>query len=241
MTDIGAAWMAAGTITVMLPSEMQVKVEETSVPQLMVRGVFPSYLRSMADQFMGDGVDPSKLDAGETAKWKEMVALLARHMVREVALPGSDDFAPYMLTPEQVNDDDPRMPRVDLEALQHMVLHLRSPREVDATSRLAAMHRQMTTAIERGASNEEIVLLRTELEVKAAEYNRIAQKEAAESLFGWATFRGIGQRPDGGDQRPDVEDPPVQPADHLESGGRPRPRRRSRRAPAGGSADAVAK
>lgn len=237
MTDIASEWMAAGTVTVMLPSGMQVKVEETSVPQLMVRGVFPGYLRAMAEQFMGEGIDPSKLPAGEAGNWKEMVALLVRHMVREVCAPGGT-FAPYMLSPEQVNDDDPRMPRVDLEALQHMALHLRAPREVDATSRIAAMHRQMTTAIERGAGDEEIGLLRTELESKAGEFSRIIEKEAAESLFGWATFRNVGQRPDGGDQRAPVGDPPVQPADHRESGGRPRARRRSRRKDAGQDAAA---
>jgi hypothetical protein len=233
MRDVASAWMNAGTSTVMLPSGVQVRWEPTSVADLMVRGVLPGYLRSVAAQLYADESKP--LTDDEQAKWKEMVALLIRTSVREVALPGSDEFEPYQLSAAQVNDDDPRMPRVDLEALQHLALHLRTPREVDATSRVATLYRRLDEAAERGASDDELDLLRQEIELKAGEYRRIIEKEAAHAVLGWADFRGLLRRAGNGDQRQDVGRAAVQPADHLGRGARPRPRRRTRKSAGGAS------
>jgi hypothetical protein len=226
MADIGSAWMNAGTLAVMLPSGVQVRWEPTSIADLMVRGVLPGYLRSVAAQLY-DSSEP--LTDEEQVKWKEMVALLIRTSVREVALPGSDDFEPFHLSAAQVNDDDPRMPRVDLEALQHLALHLRTPREVDATSRVAFLYRRLDEAVERGASDDELDLLRQEIDAKVSEYRRIIEKEAAHALLGWGDFRGVLRGSGDSSQRQDVGRAPVEPADHLGPGARSRPRRRTRK------------
>ncbi len=228
MTDVASAWMQAGTETVMLPSGVQVRWEPTNVTELMLRGIMPGYLRSMAIQFTDQGVNPSELDEAESKRWKEMVSLLIIEGVREVAMPGTDEFEPIRLTPAQVNDADPRMPRVDLEALQHLVLHLRTPLEVNATSRMAQLELEYREAEERDASEEELEALRVRNESKAAEYARVIQKEASSSLAGWASFRDLGRSIVAGDPGPDVAPAPVEPTDHLGPGGKPRRRRRTR-------------
>jgi len=227
MADL-SAWMKAGTETVMLPSGVQVRWEPTHVTELMLRGIMPGYLRSMALQFAGDGVTPSEMKGEDESNWKELVSLLIIEGVREVAMPESDEFEAIRLTPAQVNDADPRMPRVDLETLQHLVLHLRSPLEVNATSRMAQLEREYREAEERGADDDELAALRERNETKATEFARIISKEASSSLTGWAAFRDLGRSIVAGTASPDMAPAPVQSADHLGPGGRPRRRRRAR-------------
>jgi hypothetical protein len=219
-------WLNAGTSEVMLPSGVRVKWEPTSIADLMVRGVLPGYLRSVAAQFTKGEARP--LTPDEEAKWKDMVALLIRTSVREVAMP-DEDFEPYLLSEEEVNDDDPRMPRTDLEAMQHMALHLRTPREVDATSRIAHMYSSLDEAAERGASQDELELLRQEIEIKASEYGRIIEKEHAHAMLAWGEFRRILRSVERGGDGEVVGRAPVQSARDQRSSRGSRPRRGTRK------------
>ena len=224
---ISDPWIAAGTEPVLLPSGVAVLWEPTTVAQLMVRGILPGYLRSMALQFAGDGVDYSKLPPDDQGRFRELCAMTIIESVRGAAMLGDPEFQiPFRLTPEQVNDENPRMPRPDLEALQHLVLHLRTPGEVTATSRLVALERDYRKAVENGADADTLAELRRQQAESAARYQRTIEREAVGGIAGWISFRDDRRGADPGAERAGVGSPAVGARDHLGPGGRVRARRR---------------
>ena len=224
--SVADPWLEAGTEKVLLPSGTAVLWEPTTVAQLMVRGALPGYLRAMALQFGGDGVDVEKLPDDDKGKWRDLVALFIVEAVRALAMPGAAEFTSYRLTPEQVDPDNPRMPRADAEALHHLAVHLRTVAEVNATSRLAVMEREIRKAVEGGASDETIRTMQEQQREAANYYSRILQREAVSGIAGWLSFRGNDRGADSGANGGALAAAAVRPADHLGPGGRARARRR---------------
>jgi hypothetical protein len=172
-----AAWQAAGTELTMLPSGMEVRLEPVPVAEMVRSGVLPGQLRALAMRFAApEGVTPSELDVAERAKWDELERLMISRWVVAVrwtcecpdclerrAEPIEEQ--PYRLTPDVLAADPPVMPRVDLVALHDLVVYARTPKQVDAISRVA--HGQMD-------------------EASAA---AIVEREQVNTLTGWASFR----------------------------------------------------
>lgn len=226
--DFGAAWQAAGTDWIQLPSGVEMRGELPVVADLLMRGALPTALRAIALRFASDeGVDESQLDSDAQAAWEA----LQRQLIHEAftaarwtcACPecverraglGIEPLQerPRRIPLEDLEADPPRMPRIDLAALRDMVIRARSPKQVDAMSRVA--HGQMG----------------------AAEAAVIVERERRNTIEAWGSFRGDrGGVPAGADGE-DVGQPSVAVRDHLGSGGRVRPRRGRRAATRSGKA-----
>lgn len=208
-----AAWQAAGTQLTMLPSGMEVRLEEVPVAEMVRSGFLPTQLRSLAMRFASaPGVEPDKLEAAEQARWAELERLMICRWVvgvrwtcdcplcvdrRGAADPILEQA--YRLTPEQLAADPPLMPRLDIAALADVVVAARTPRQVDAMSRVA--HGQLD----------------------ADEAWRIIESERVNTLEGWSSFRGQRRGLDAHAHGQDLGGPAV---------GVPRPNRATRRATA---------
>lgn len=200
MTDrdpVLAAWQAAGTDLTMLPSGMEVRVEQVPVAEMVRTGFLPGQLRQLAMRFATpEGVTPSELEVAERQRWDELERLMISRWILAVrwicecpdclerrAEPIEE--RPYTLTPEMLAADPPVMPRVDLAALRDLVVFARTPKQVDAISRVA--HGQMDEA------------------TAAA----IVEREQVNTLTGWASFRGRGRGVDADAQREGMGPAPV--------------------------------
>jgi hypothetical protein len=174
-----AAWQAAGTELTMLPSGMEVRLEQVPVAEMIASGFLPGQLRALAIRFSTpEGVSPSELDAVERARWAELTNLMISRWVVAVrwtcecpdCLERRAEPIPeqaYRLTPETLAADPPVMPRVDLAALNDVVVFARTPKQVDATSRVA--HGQMDG------------------DTAAA----VIDREQVKTLAGWGSFRDL--------------------------------------------------
>lgn len=218
-------WLAAGTEPVLLPSGTAVLWEPTTVQQLMVRDALPGYLRSMALQFAGDGFVYDELNTDEQGKWRELVGQFVIAGVRAIALPGAAEFTRHKLTPADIDEADPLMPRPDLETLQQLAMHLRTVDQVNATGRLIQLERELRATIQ-DLDSAEAEAYRVEHDREVDEIQRSMAREVAGGLAGWSMFRGRTRGPDTGPDGGAVRDAAVVAADHLGPGGRPRPRRR---------------
>ena len=190
-------WAAAGGDRCMLPSGISVQVELPNLLQLILRGGLPQHLRAIATEFAGEGIEVSAMSEQEQANLREFRRIMAAGCVRAVRLPDSEDWQPYRLEPADLE----RLPDSDVEQLEYLALHLRTPRQVDALSRLV-----------NGQLEDE-------------EAKRIVEEEAAESIEGWVPFRELARGPNAIRDGAPVRAAPVGPADHLGPGGRVRPRR----------------
>lgn len=177
-----AAWQAAGTDLTMLPSGMEVRLEEIPMAEMIRSGFLPGQLLQLATRFASsEGVEPSKLEAEERANWDDLERqMICRWLVavrwtcecggctKRRAVAGIDPIpeTPKLLTPDQLAADPPPMPRVDLVALRDIVIYARTAVMVDAMSRVA--HEQLG----------------------ADEAARILEQERLNTLEGWSTFRG---------------------------------------------------
>ena len=179
-----AALGAAGTELVMMPSGVEYQIEQTPVLEMVRSGFLTGALRSVALKVAGEGLEESALSEDERKAWDE----LQNHMIcrwvrgfawtcecvgclkrRAQASLEPMPLRPWKLTPEILTADPPQISRVDLAALSDMTLFLRTPRMVDAFSRVA--HGQM------------------ELE----EARRITAEEARATAPAWASFRRVGR------------------------------------------------
>lgn len=199
----------------MLPSGMEVRLEEVPVVEMVRSGFLPGQLRALAMRFAStEGADLSALDAKERDEWAALERLMIARWVVAVrwTCPCVDCVArrgeagieqieeqAYRIDPERLAADPPPLPRVDLVALSDLVTFARTPRQVDALSRVA--HGQL-------ASDE------------AA---RIVEAEVPNTLTGWASFRDLRRGLDAHAHGTDVGQPAV---------GVPGPNRAARRAAA---------
>jgi hypothetical protein len=220
-------WLAAGTERVLLPSGTRVLWEATTVQQLMVRDALPGYLRSMAMQFAGAGIVYDQLNEDDQKRWRETVALFVSEGIRAIALPGADEFARAKFTPAQCSDDDPVMPRPDLETMQQLAMHLRTVEQVNATGRLIELERQLRDVI-ANADDATVEAFRVQHDRESDEIQRSIAREMAGGLAGWEMFRRQSGGDHPGQDSAAVPVAPVGPADHLGPGGRPRAGRRGR-------------
>jgi hypothetical protein len=216
-----AAWQAAGTDLTMLPSGMEVRLEQVPVAEMIRTGFLPGSLRQLALRFASsEGVEPDKLETEERARWAELENLMISRWVTAVrwicecptctrrrAKGSLEPFEerPYKLTPEQLAAEPPVMARIDLVALHDIVLFARTPLQVDALARVA--HDQMT----------------------GDEAAAIVDAEQSNTLTGWASFRGQSGGLDAHAQRADLGtaavDVPRPPRAVRRAAARRRPRR----------------
>jgi hypothetical protein len=193
-----AAWQSAGTELTMLPSGVEFRLEQVPVAEMVRTGFLPGQLRQLAMRFATpEGVDPTELELAERERWAELERLMISRWVvaarwicecancveRRAGPPLPEE--PYRLDPEALAADPPRMPRVDLVALRDLVTYARTPKQVDALSRVA--HGQM----------------------EADEAAAIVDREQVNTLSGWASFRGGGRGLAADAQREGVGPAPV--------------------------------
>jgi hypothetical protein len=170
----------------MLPSGMEVRIEQVPVAEMIATGFLPGQLRALAIRFATpEGVTPSELDAAERTRWDELMNLMISRSVvgvrwicecKDCLERRADPIVeqPYHLSPEALAADPPKMPRVDLVALRDIATFTRTPKQVDAISRVA--HGQMD-------------------DVTAA---AIVDGEQVNTLSGWASFRHLRRGLDAG-------------------------------------------
>jgi hypothetical protein len=225
-----AALQAAGTDLTMLPSGVEYRLEQVPVAEMIRTGFLPGQLRQLALRFASkEGVEPDKLELEEQARWAELENLMISRWVTAVrwtcqcptctrrrAGASLEPFEerPYKLTPEMLAADPPVMSRLDLVALHDIVLFARTSNQVDALARVA--HGQMT-GDEAGA---------------------IIDAEQANTLTGWASFRGQSGGLDAHAQRADLGAAAVGVSRPNRAARRAADRRRPRRAPVAGSGEA---
>jgi hypothetical protein len=231
MTDRSAAmaaWTAAGTQLVMLPSSVEVRVDLPSIPALIASGQMPGYLRSMAMKVVGsEEIDPAALTDEDRERWDEFERLLISQTVVAFKPPGMDE-QPGRITMDDLKADPCPIPRDDLLAIRNMALRIQTPAMVDAMSRLVAMHTDLRLAIEAGLDDpDEIGQREAAIKAKGDEVDDIVRREAVNTLEGWASFRRLGGRAAAGVTGEDVGSEAIQPRDHLGPMGRPRVRRRA--------------
>lgn len=222
------AWSAASSDLIMLPSGVEVRLDLPSVASLLVSGAMPSALRALAMQFVGDGVEPDALDPEEKKQWTDLEHLLVSESVVAIKPPGFDEPQPFRLTIEDLARDPMPVPRHDYLALRDIVLHIRTIKQVDALSRVAAMEVELEEARERGATDDEVAAMEARIAEKAQWAARVVESERVNSIEGWMPFRPEGGFAAAGADSEDMGHAPVQPADHLGRGGRPRARRSPR-------------
>lgn len=218
------AWGAASSDLTMLPSGVEVRLDLPSVASLISSGAMPTALRALALQFMGEGVSPGELSNDDREKWEKLERVLVSESVVAIRVPGGD-LQPFKITPEDLEADPPIIPRHDKLALRDMVLRIRTPKQVDALSRVAFMDRDLQAAVERDAPEHELVEIRNAIAEKANWAARVVESERMNSIEGWLPFRPDGRGGDAGVDGKDMGPAPVAVADHLGPGGRPRARR----------------
>lgn len=238
MTDRSAAmaaWQAAGTELVMLPSSVEVRVELPSIPALIGSGQMPGYLRSLAMKFMGtEDMNADNLNDEERKKWEDFERLLITQTVVAFKPPGMPE-TPGRITMEDLKADPCPIPRDDLLAIRNIALRIQTPKMVDATSRLVTMHTDLRLEIEAGLDDPAVIEEReAAIKAKATEVDEVINREAVNTLEGWATFRRLGGRLAARIASQNVGPAPVEPRDHLGPMGSPRVRRRNEPEIAGG-------
>lgn len=223
-----AAAKAAAAETTMMPSGTEMQIELPSVAGLLSRGVLPPALRQIALRFTTDeGVVKAQLDEAEAARMDELERVMICDAVHAIRPPGFTDWTPIRFRPEELTPENRRLAEIDYEALQQLVLRLRTPRQVDAMSRLAQAIAELRAARDRGVTGEELEPLIERHTQQTEEAARIVEAERVNTLAGWASFRGLGRGAHAGRPGADLGRPSVQPADHLGPGGRVRARRRA--------------
>lgn len=226
--DALAAWRAAGAEPTMLPSGTEVQLELPSVAGLLSRGILPPALRQIALRFASDaGVVKAELDEAEAARMDELERVMIADAVHAIRPPGFEGWTPIRLSPEDLALGARKIAEIDYEALQHLVLRIRSPRQVDAMSRLAQVQGELARAREAGVAGDELTAIERRVVEESEKAARVVEAERVHTLAGWSSFRGLGRGAAAGAGRQDVGRPAVVPADHLGAGGRPRPRRRA--------------
>jgi hypothetical protein len=197
-----AAWQAAGTDIILLPSGVEARLDIPTLGRMLARGILPGHLRALALKVNSpEGVKLASLSEDETRDWDELEQLMIADCVIAIRPPGFKKLTPFRLSPEDVAADPPKLPRVDLEALRNIVLRIRTPKQIDALSRLA--FGQMT--------REDATL--------------IVDKEQVNTIVAWATFRDERRRAGMRAQRKSVGKPAVDPAGDNRAARRLRRRR----------------
>jgi hypothetical protein len=210
-----AAFRASTTDLTMLPSGVEVRLEEVPVIEMVRSSFLPGQLMQLAMQFASSqGVDPEKLDDPERAKWEDLERqMICRWVVsvswtcecadcgasRAVAKVEPFRDRPWPYTPDQLAADPPPIGRVNLVALRDIVVFARTATMVDATSRVA-----------HGLMDPDAAA-------------RVIEEEAANTLAGWSRFRHQRSGLDDGAHGEDVGRAPVgvpgsgapAPTDHL--------------------------
>jgi len=126
-----AAWQAAGTDEVMLPTGTEVRIYRPSLEILAREELLTGTLRLAALRERSGSNAPSD---DETRAAQDKAHRLVGEHLREFH-PPSGAWLP--VPPEIAGGDLSMLPPVDREALVALTLHARSPRYVDTRSRLA--------------------------------------------------------------------------------------------------------
>lgn len=195
------AWVEAGTEEAMLPSGVEVGLVLPTLAELIRAGVFSGQLRAAA---MRAAAEPES-DESRAQSQAATAALIVRAVRRIRAPVGDLEpdgpwqawkarhlsvllrvfpvrsrqrmtpWEPFRLTVADLDVDEPRIPPVDREALERLVLHVQTPAMVDTLSRLA---RELITREEAQA---------------------VLDREATRGLDAWRPFRpersGVAHRP----------------------------------------------
>lgn len=233
MTDRSAAmaaWQAAGTQLVMLPSSVEVRVDLPSVYDLISSGQMPGYLRSLAAKFMGDDeLTSTDLTDEEREKWEDFERLLITQTVVAFKPPGMAE-TPGKITMDDLKADPCPIPRDDLQALRNMALRIQTPAMVDAFSRVAAMETDLRLEREAGLDDPDVIAEREQaIRAQAEQAAAVIRSETKNTVAGWATFRRLRGSRDAGVTGKGVGLQAIEPRDHRGPGGRPRVRRRPER------------
>ena len=120
-------WLTAGVKEVLLPSGYRLRGVIQSGRSLARRGKLPAHLFEAAEH-LGDrewSEDPE-----HRALVLEYVRLLIASFPRESMAPGSDTWKSMTMTP----DDIETMDDLDVDLLEDLVLHLKTPEEVTVAS-----------------------------------------------------------------------------------------------------------
>lgn len=174
------AWQAAGTDEVMLPTGTAVRMTRPSFERLAREGLMTGALRAAALRDDRGGGTPTPEDQGARERSH---ALVGEHLL-EFRPPGRE-WTPA--PPEVTAGDLSKLPPIDRETLVALVLHARTPRYVDTTSRVALnlIDRKEAGAILRDTSG---------------------------GIGSWAGFRherpGLADGADGSDVRPEPQPAP---------------------------------
>lgn len=125
-----AAWRAAGTDEVMLPTGTEVRIFRPSLERLAREELLVGTLRLAA---LREGTSKTPPTEEAKAAWDKSHRLVAEHLLG--FRPPGGEWLPT--PPEIVEGDLSPLPPVDREALVALMLHARSPRLIDTRSRLA--------------------------------------------------------------------------------------------------------
>ncbi len=197
-------WARIGLQEVELPSGIKVRGVLPNAVDLATRGLLPGYLRNVVFSLASAGeVKFSELSDDEADRFRSLLRHMGARFVREVQ--GEDgEWEPVELTGDEL--DSGTFPREDIAALEVIAGRQRTPEQVTAVSQFS-----------RGLLEDEAVLA-------------ITEKEAGDTVNGWAEFRDDGSRP-GTEQ----DSGTVQPTS-LDHAGDKRPRRRASRGRGDGAA-----
>ena len=126
--EVLAAWAAAGTDTVTLPTGTEVQLMLPGPGALARRGMTPGVLRGIVSRLSGDVARAGMTDQ-DWATWEAEIRELIADAVVAIRPPGRDDFTEHRITPEA------KIPPVDEDSLVAMVLRFESPAQVTVRSR----------------------------------------------------------------------------------------------------------
>ena len=159
--EVLAAWQAAGTEELMLPTGTEIRMLLPGPGALARLGLSPTTLLTIAAHRTGE-IEHGGMSDEDWARWEAKIAVLICDSVLAIKPPGFDDFAEWTFSPDDLKQH--RVPPVDHDALVSLVTTFETPAQVDARSRV--VHRGMSVS-------------------HAA---RIFAREEARTIPGWGEF-----------------------------------------------------
>jgi hypothetical protein len=200
MTTVKELWAASAVQTVVLPSGFRVRGVMPSPSEVVRRKIVPQALRRQVVALAPKLM--SELDENEHAALVDARRYQTAAFVREMAPPGTTDedgWEPVTLSVEDLSG----MPPADIEALDDLIMGVATAAMLTAASE---------AALGIGSPDD-----------LAAVRNR----EAGDTVDGWAEFRDDGRGADPSAAGADVANPAVRTDRGPKSAGRARPRRRA--------------
>lgn len=179
--DVLAAWQAAGTDELMLPTGTEVRVMLPGPGAMARHGLTPGALRGIVGRLTGE-INQGGMSDDDWAAWEASVNILICDTVIEVRPPGRELFEAWTIRPADLAER--RLPPVDHDALVTLVMRLDSADRIDARSR-AALSGTPAMAAARARARHVVATLP----------DWMSFVESDEGMLCALTARTFGQRP----------------------------------------------